>query len=589
MPCRVCLTKQLESDAENLFIQLAKKQQPRFSANEAALEGIRQICTLVEGLPLAIELAASWVRELSPKEILEQLDRSFELLKRDGQRQHDSMGAVFDYSWKLLSPEQQTLLAQLSVFRGGFTSAAAEAVASATPYLLLSLQSRSLLTKDEAGRYGLHELVKQYAAEKLRVADIEASAYDRHANYYADVLAVFGERHYLGQRSEVTKEIEKENANVRQGWNWSVQQHLWTNVSKSLNVFAGFLVDRGFNLEGKLLFETLLETLDTEVLLKARTKARLGAFCRLLGDIERAQRLLEESLPVTEQHQNVEGLFFIYHTLGILWINRGDYNQAESWFQKEYALGEKEQHKPTLANTLCSLGNVYTEQGKYSESIAYYRRGLELAEEISDRQAIAYLIFNLGYALWESGDKTAGEEATLKAKQLAKEMENQPLYSSCLSNLAEMAFVQGNYETASTLRQQSLALARQMGDRREEATDVILLGYDALRLDQLEKAKQHFLEGLKLAHTISLNPTMLDVLIGLAKLDILAQRSEAGLANLIFASEHSATSGEAKKRAKELLQKVEIQVSSDVLEHSPSTSTNPPFEQVVTAISAKLS
>ncbi|MCA9838779.1 MAG: tetratricopeptide repeat protein [Trueperaceae bacterium] len=554
-----------DSDAEQLFIELARKQQPRFHLDEETRATIQKICQQVEGSPLAIELAVAWTRELSSQEIWGQLERSLELLTRDGQRQHDNMRAVFGNSWQLLSPEQQNLLAKLSIFRGGFTSDAAITVADATPYLLLSLQNRSLISKNETGRYHMHEIVRQFAEEKLNALVVEPDSYSRYASYFAEFLAKQSKQENLGHWDKVKENIASESANVRTAWDWSLRQRVWENISKALFGFSAYLIARGLNYEGKQIFGKLLEVLESnhdEKLLKARNQAHLGAFCRILGETDRAQTLIEASLPILEANHHVESLLFVYHTLGILWVNLGDYVQAEFWFQRSYNLSEIEGHKPTLANALASLGNICVDRGKSNEALSYYQRGLNIAEELGNQQTIAHLLFNKGNALWELGDKAAAEVQVQRASQLAKNIEHWPLYTATLANLAEMSFARGDYVNASKLRQESLSLARRLGDRRNEAMDIVMLGYDASRLSRADIARQHFLEGLRFAHAINLKGTVLDALIGLAELDLLALNAEASLPALVFATNHPSTLAEARERAVQLLQTAEKQVSA---------------------------
>ena len=183
----------------------------------------------VDGMPLAIELAAGWVRLLPAEEIARELRRSMDLLERDpaapgapARPEHDSVRAVLDRSWKLLAPRERDAMAALAVFQGGFTRAAALAVAQAPLPLLSSLVDKSLLTVDEAGRFGLHPLVAAFAAERL--ADDGARADElarRHAAHYAQLLAALAARAGADHRP-VVDGIESEFANCRAAWHRAV-------------------------------------------------------------------------------------------------------------------------------------------------------------------------------------------------------------------------------------------------------------------------------------------------------------------------------------------------------------------------------
>jgi predicted ATPase len=179
-------------EAVQLFQQRARLLRPGSLATDTDIEGAGRICRLVAGVPLAIELAARWVRSATPAVIADRLAGGLELLETsaaDVERRHRSLRAVIDWSWQLLTDDERRVLARLSVFRGGFDLDAAAAVAGATLPLLAGLVDQSLVEVGEDGRYSLHELVRQYAAERLAAdpADKQATR-ERHAQHYAGLL-----------------------------------------------------------------------------------------------------------------------------------------------------------------------------------------------------------------------------------------------------------------------------------------------------------------------------------------------------------------------------------------------------------------
>ena len=178
-----------ESAATALFLQTARRTQSGFSPNAGDATAIRHICKLVDGMPLGIELAAAWVNMLSPAEIADEIERNLDFLAtpaRNVPERHRTMRAVFDQSWKLLTPTEQRLFRQLSVFRGGFVRPMAQRVADANLASLASLVDKSLLRWAANGRYELHERVRQYAYHKLHAAGEAEATHDRH-------LAALGE------------------------------------------------------------------------------------------------------------------------------------------------------------------------------------------------------------------------------------------------------------------------------------------------------------------------------------------------------------------------------------------------------------
>jgi len=179
--------------AIELFIQCARRVQPKFEINEQNLELTIKICQLVEGMPLGIELASSWLEILSPHEIVAEIIRSLDFLDTNqtgATDRHRSIRAVFDSSWKLLSPEERDAFLRLSVFWGSFSHEAAQKVSGATLQTLLGLANKSWLERTEAGRFQLHELMRQYGEERLKAnSDYWQEAKDIHATYYSNFVA----------------------------------------------------------------------------------------------------------------------------------------------------------------------------------------------------------------------------------------------------------------------------------------------------------------------------------------------------------------------------------------------------------------
>jgi DNA-binding SARP family transcriptional activator/predicted ATPase len=179
-----------ESSAVALFVQRARRARPGFEMNTEDKLGAIRLCRLVEGMPLAIELAAAWARILPPAEIAKEVEHSLDFLRaemRDLPERHRSMRAVFDHSWKMLPVEEQQVLGRLSIFRGGFSRPAGEQVTGASLPVLSALMVRSLLRRGAAERYDLHELISQYAASKLAE---DAGGCIRYKNFTASITSI---------------------------------------------------------------------------------------------------------------------------------------------------------------------------------------------------------------------------------------------------------------------------------------------------------------------------------------------------------------------------------------------------------------
>lgn len=218
--------------ATQLFLHCARRVRPDLQPDADAARLIARICRLVDGLPLAIELTAAWVRALPLAEIARQLEAGLDLLattQRDAPARHRSMRAAFDHSWRLLTPHERSILRQLSVFRGGCTAEAAAAVAGATLLDLAGLADKSWLRVEANGRYDFHELIRQYCAEKLaaeherETGETPDQAADRHATYFASLAAPY-ERVFQPPTKGDWRDLLPELSNLQAAWLTVVEQ-----------------------------------------------------------------------------------------------------------------------------------------------------------------------------------------------------------------------------------------------------------------------------------------------------------------------------------------------------------------------------
>ncbi len=228
-----------------LFLQRARRADVGFNATTDDYPMIVRICRLVDGTPLGIELAAAWVRALSCAEIAQEIERGLDFLHvstRDLPVRHRSMRAVFDHSWKLLTEEEQGVLLQLSVFQGGFQREAAKQVAGAKLPALSSLVAKSLVHRSAEGRYDLHELIRQFAAEHFAEhPEDQAAAKTRHSNYFLTYFALAEARLCSSAQPETLSELISELDNFRGAWDWAVRIGKFEWIERSLRTFENSL------------------------------------------------------------------------------------------------------------------------------------------------------------------------------------------------------------------------------------------------------------------------------------------------------------------------------------------------------------
>ena len=251
-----------------LFVQQARRVRPGFEMDARDQKSIVRLCRLVEGMPLAIELAASWVQILSVEEVVVEVERSLDFLKtqmRDLPERHRSMRAVFDQSWQMLSLEEKQVLSRLSVFRGGFSRQAAEQVAGASLLTLSSLVIRSLVRRTANGRYDIHELIRQYAASNLAEDPMERHRIqEKHSLYYLGLLEGKDLLLHSAEQKAVLNELTEEIHNIREAWDWAVNNQTIPSLYRASTALRQLLELRNWFKEGELTFGRTAETIQAD-------------------------------------------------------------------------------------------------------------------------------------------------------------------------------------------------------------------------------------------------------------------------------------------------------------------------------------
>src|SRR6266545_1197129 len=256
------------SSAARLFLQRARQARVGFTLAADDRQAVYEICQLVAGLPLGIELAAAWVATLSCQEIAREIRCNLDFLAataRDVEDRHRSIRAAFDHSWKLLWAEEQRVLRQIAIFRGSFGREAAEQIAGASLASLSALVSKSLLRRTQDGRYELHDLVRQYALEHLQEDQQEyVETANRHAHYYAALLERRGTLFRGPDQPAVIAELIAELPNVRQGWTWAATNQDAEDLSRGADTLFWLYEARSNCREGVPLFGQAVQSLERD-------------------------------------------------------------------------------------------------------------------------------------------------------------------------------------------------------------------------------------------------------------------------------------------------------------------------------------
>lgn len=413
-------------DAVRLFEARAAAAQRGFKLAQH-LDAVIDIVELVDGLPLAIELAAGWVRLLPAEEIARDLRRSMDLLERDpaapgmpARPEHDSQRAVLDGSWKLLAPRERDALAALSVFQGGFTRAAALAVAQAPLPLLSSLVDKSLLTVDDAGRFGLHPLVAAFAAERLAHDGARADELARrHAAHYSQLVAALAARAGTDHRPLV-EGIESDYANCRAAWQRAVADASTDHLVRSVGAWRAFFDVRGRLAEGVTQLQPALLVAAETPQLGAALRAALSRLYYRRGDyavgLSLALAGAEAALRCGDRRAQAACLA----NAGSCHSAEGRWEQARTCFEQALEIARADGVAIEEAAALNNLGIVAKKEGRYQDAIALYTRAIAIERDLGHQAAIVRCLNNIGGLHMERDEWALGRQAMAEGLQLCE-------------------------------------------------------------------------------------------------------------------------------------------------------------------------
>jgi len=531
-----------EYAAVALFLQRAQAILPGFQLTPANRRAIAEICVRLDGLPLALELAAARVRVLPPQALLSRLAQRFQVLtggSRTMPERQQTLRKTIEWSYQLLDAEEQRLFRRLSVFVGGWTLQAVEAVcyqaleeASSALGEVTSLLDKSLLHVEPAGgeaRLQMLMTVREYALECLQASG-EAELIQRaHAAYYlAWVQEV--ESHLKGaQQLEELARLEQEMANVFAALETAFEQGMSAELVRGVKAFTRFLEIRGAYAQAEIQLKRAEQAARSLQDLPGLTMALcyLGEVAERQGNYVQAEAYLREGLALARQAGDREWISDLLRSLSTVVRRRGDYELGEAYLQEGLALARQVGDRERICSTLRSLGAVASEKGNYTQAEAHCQEGLALARQAGDREQICTLLTNLGYVSEKTGKNAQAEVYWQEGLALARQIGFRWAESVLLGNLADLVGKRGDYAQAETYFREALALARQMGDREQISLHLVNLGWVAGEQGNDAQAEAYIQEGVALARQINHHWLLSALLNEWGELHLKQQRYEA--------------------------------------------------------------
>lgn len=547
----------LKTEAEELFVEAAKRRSQDFAVTEHNMPYITTICELIEGLPLGIILAAAWVDVLSAEEIAQEIRGNLDFLADKlatlPPRQR-SIRVVLEQTWKGLYPVEQRQLMRLSVFRGGFNRQSAQAITEMDVHTLRSLMSKSLLQRAVTGRFSLHTLIHEFAQEKFAASDTPDGTSWRHAYFYDDYVstqsAQLHGKHYVATLQNISLEFD----NLVAAIDFMLLQEEYKLAARLLSdaefIFGHlYYADAYASYVMKCLphVDGLGERIDLLSRL-ASVLAQVGRYGEARQPLEQALTLIEEAGSAYESVRSRHG--YVLYAFGTLANFQGDLDTARDILTQAAELDAKYGDEENLANILNVLGSVEVYSGNFDLGETHLLRALELARKADHPSRLAMANYALGICYDLMGKYSQAEVAYQADLSFQMMINNSRGIGVALGNLGWNAEQQGNYEQAYAYYERSIAIGRRVGHQPTVSAIAINIGFVALHHGQDTQAYIYLIEGIQVAQQIHSVPYILEALVGICMIAYRQQNYAYSATLFDFISQHEAANSDIEVRLK---------------------------------------
>ncbi len=628
-------------EAEQFFVACARRVLPDFSPTAHTFAAVRRICRLVDALPLGIELAAAWVHMLSCAEIAEEIEQNISFLaapQQEGPERHQSLAAVFEYSWRLLAPAEQAALLKLSVFRGGFTRQAAQEVAGANLLMLRSLVDKSLLYRvEKAGdRYGLLEALRQHIKRKWRDDAEQAATLDSHSEYYGRFLQAHQPNLRGQSRNETVQLLANELENCRRAW-----QTLLSCRSLNVQAMEGFVdclcaiyLTRSWFSDGYKLLQPLHEPLlnhppsEARDVLLSRLLARLGNLAshmgqfqlalshhedslhygrnvapdldlatnyiglaqvsEILGQLPQAQSYAENAHALYEAAGDEEGTVVALRKMASAAQGIGQFVEAASIYQRCLTMCRRAEDPVGIARACNGLGNALADLGQYREAYLAYEESLSIYRQMDNRYSTALVLCNIGtiHAMLE--EKAKARSCYEESFNICAEIGDDAGRGLALMNIGSTYEREGTMEKARDLYQQSIRILRQANFWLILPMALTGAGVIFAKLEDTATGRALLHEALQICHENGLTPTLLGVMNGISKLFRVEGKLTLALSLALVVKQHPTGNYETVQQGEILAGELCHQLTAEQIAEAESWVAERAFAEVVTAVLAEI-
>ena len=499
------------NESAQLMATIGRQLDPQFEINDDNGAAIAHICRRLDGLPLALEIAANWLDIYPPHELAAQIDAGSGLpaaIRRDTPDRHRSLQIVFNHSWALLNAIERTTLARLSCFRSHFSAAAARAVTGASADVLHTLLNHALLRRYAGSRYGLHPVLREYAGEKLDQAE---STYHLHAGWFLRRMADRSSLFSTLEAAAVIALIDETLDDIRRAWQWAIDNRHAAWLDLSLDGLAAYYEHKGLYHEGRdALTAAATAVQETgDATLTGRLWLAEAAFRLKLGEREESLRLAETVCSVADEATLTAALLL----LGRVHEHSGDYEAAVAVLEKAMGRLEIRGDSPELAEGLSQIARLHRQRNAYDRSIPVYEQALAVNRRLENMPGMADDYGGMGLAYKDMGEYDAAIDHLEKAREIAVALDHRELVARFTQNIGLVYWQMDRLDEALTCYQAALGIAESINHLRGMSICLSTIGILHRRRYQYDEALAYYRRAIELMEQIG-DPANLSMVLG---------------------------------------------------------------------------
>ncbi|HEV8354550.1 MAG TPA: tetratricopeptide repeat protein [bacterium] len=503
-----------KTEATRLFIERAAFARPDLRLTDADAPAVARICMALDGIPLAIEMAAARLNTLSVAQIAQRISDRFGLLtggSRTALPRQQTLQAMLDWSYELLTDAERAVLRALSVFPAGFTLEAAEDVGAGPRtrrdhvlHLVGQLVDKSMLVADthaDDARYRMLQIVRQYGLERLVQAGEAGEVRARQLAWCLRLVASLNIA--VRPDHEWVRRLDVEHDNLRTGLAWGLEGGNVLSVLRLASSLAPFWLVRGYWSEGRRWLEAALTAgLNVDPDVQARGLLGLARIAEYQGDYSEAKTFSEAGLALQQHLGDSREVAGALRTLGNIAYARSDYSAARTLYEESLTYGRAAGDPRVIAASLINLAIVADHQADYARAAALCRESLDLFRSVDDRRGTAFALHVLGLVAIDQGNHDGAAPMFEESLQLRRDLGDQRGISGSLHSLGVVARAHGDLTRAQALHEESLDLRRTLGDKQGVGASLGSLAVIARDRGDLDGARALWQESLTLRQSI---------------------------------------------------------------------------------------